>query len=555
MAQKKHLWPLFLLPAVAVLAFVWLAPKRPGAVNDAPAAVNTPKIADLGSRGRDLPAENAPAGNSELPTNGTDAETPVQPPPEEEATNSAREIDIYLGQLAHATKVNDGRGIGLAHESLKKCRPHELVDERVLAALESERNAFVRTQFFAAYHANEPKLAWAARALELRAGKFLGTDETYEPGEVEELKTYATTLLRQLMQQVRSAEPTADPRPLAFARGAMDSERPVWALELTLRAVVEASIEQEDLPELARAFEQEVRGLLERGTATIEMRGLAFFVYAAAQTDIPSLLGQMDAPWLRPYTAALVKLFPHFNQPGTLHLGSGVTLPLAARVIEHAVEVSALAGRILASNMPTADKQALIQTLCRVNLPKVPELLDAGIQRKDANLGDYLAAWGFRAASPEDLKLLAESAAAADSATATGAIEGLRQCALSEAAAELNRIVEQGNNPGVQSQALGALLARDSANAATIVESYLGTDRDPSVRAVAVAHIPAKNIDRMKKVIDEDGSPRVRQAALTRLGEMKDKKLRSYFNSVAINDPQPLIRQQAKKYADELKDQ
>lgn len=553
MSGRKHLWPLFLLPVAAVLAFVWIAPRRPGAVNEAaPGAGNGPKVADLGSRGRDLPAENAPANESE-----TDRPPGPEPeggePPVEEQANSAREIDIYLGQLAHATKVNDGRGINLAHQALRNCRPHELVDERVQAALEPERSAFVRTQFFAAFHAQEPALGWAARALELRAGKFLGTDEIYDPGEEDELKAYAHTLLRRLVLQMQSSEPTADPRPLAFARNALDTQIPAWALELTLWHIIEAAI-LTDRPELAREFEQEVRRLLERGTADLKLREQAFAVYATAQADVPALLAQMDAPWLRPYTATLVQMFPVYTPPGQLKPGSLVRTPLGDRVIQQGDAVSALVARVLAGNAPQAEKQLLIQRLCRTELPKARELLETGLQRKDANLGDYLAAWGYRARTTEDLKLLAESAAAADSASATGAIEGLRQCPLPEAAAELARIIEQGANPGTQSQALGALLARDPRKAETIVESYLGPDRDAAVRAVAVAHIPAKNTDRLKKVIDEDASPRVRQAALTRLGEMNDKKLRPYFLNVANNDPQPLIRQQAKKYADELKD-
>ncbi len=552
MAQKKHLWPLFLLPAVAVLAFVWLAPKRPGAVNDAPAAANTPKIADLGSRGRDLPAENAPAGNSELPTNGTDTETPVQPPPEEEATNSAREIDIYLGQLAHATKVNDGRGIGLAHESLKKSRPHELVDERVLAALESERNAFVRTQFFAAYHADEPKIAWAARALELRAGKFLGTDETYEPGEVEELSVYLTPLLMRLLDQfMKNATP--DSRTLALLRNVLDTERPEWLLKQVSAFLHKCAQIEACLP-LARSVEHEMKEFLESQSAAFEVRELVFVAFAVLQPDWPGLVALLDSPQLRSYLATVINMMRPGPTSNELAMGPD-NRPDILKATGSSPELVALLQRTLAGDSSVAEKQLLIQRLALGNSEVVVDLLKSGLQRKDANLGDYLAAWGRVAKTPEDLKLLAEAAAAADSATATGAIEGLRQCALPEAAAELARIVEQSNNPGVQSQALGALLARDSANAEKVVEGYLGADRDAAVRAVAVAHIPAKNIDRMKKVIDEDGSPRVRQAALTRLGEMKDKKLRSYFNSVAINDPQPLIRQQAKKYADELKDQ
>lgn len=552
MAQRKHLWPLFLLPVAAVLAFVWLGPPRGNSHDNAASggAGNGPKVADLGGRARELPAENAPS-NQAASENPPGPEPEGGEPPVEEATNTAREIDIYLGQLAHATKVNDQRGQTLAHESLRKCRPHQLVDERVLAALESERNAFVRTQFFAAYHAEEAKLVWASRALELRAGKFLGTDENYEAGEVDELGTYLTPLLMLLLDQfMKNATP--DSRTLALLRNGLDTERPEWLLK-QVSAFLHKCAQIESCLPLARSIEHEMKGFLERQSAAFEIRELVFVAYAVLQQDWPSLVALLDSPQLKPYLATVINMMRPGPTADELVLGPDHR-PEMLRATGQSPELIGLLQRTLAGDSPVAEKQLLIQRLAQGSGSVVVDLLKSGLQRKDANLGDYLAAWGRVAKTPEDLKLLAESAAAADSATATGAIEGLRQCALNEAAAELARIVEQGGNPGLQSQALGALLARDNAKAETIVESYLGTDRDASVRAVAVAHIPAKNIDRMKKVVDEDASPRVRQAALTRLGDMKDKKLRSYFLSVAINDPQPLIRQQAKKYADELKD-
>lgn len=512
-------------------------------------------IPDLGGRAKPMPGANdTPAGNQPAnpagngPSNDAPDTTTDQPPADHE--NSVFEIDTYLSNLAHGTRVRNQRSIDLAHAALRKCRPDKLVDERVTFALTAEANAFVRTQFFAAFHQPDPKLDWARRALEQRGGKFLGTDAVYEPGEEAELAAYARLLLQSLIVQVRApADP--DARTLAFARNVLDAQRPAWALKLLLTDPLEDVLMQ-DIAAFARLLEQELKHLLERATAEWDLREQAFWLYALAQPDAAGLLSQMEAPFLRPHVATLLPLFGPWPVQQTFR--AVPVWPLWQRLREQAAAISAMVGRVLAGNALPPEKQLLIQRLARHDVPDARQMLEAGLQRKDVNLGDYLAAWGYRAATPDDLKRLIEAAASADTASATGAIEGLRQSQLPQADIELQRLIEQGDNAGIQSQALGALLLRNSADADKLVESYLGADRDPSLRAVAVAHIAAKNTARMQRVVEEDASPRVRQAALTRLGDLKDKKLRSFFLSVAINDNSPLIRQQAKKLAEELKD-
>lgn len=556
MTRRKHLWPLFLLPVAAVLAFVWLGPPRGGARDNAGpgGAGNGPKVADLGGRARELPAANAPA-------NADEAETPPGPepeggePPVEEASNTAREIDIYLGQLAHATRVNNQRGQTLAHESLKKCRPSELVDERVLAALESETGAPVRAQFFAAFHAEDARLAWATRALELRAGKFLGTDENYQPGETDELALLARCFLR------AGRDPDLPAPVLAFVRSTLQQERPDWALKVVIarlapadraRPAGEPAYAPPDA--LCKAFELELRQLLERATAPLELREQAFVAWLLTFTTTDDLFRALEIPALLPCLATMLDLCNTPRDKGWRAAGWLAFATSDPEALRRAV------GNVLAGSADTAAKQRLIQ---RLGLAAAFEhrraLLEAGLQRKDANQGDYLAAWGHVAASEADLKLLSEAAESADAAVASGAIQGLTACGYplhTAAGAELRRLVEQGKNPGLQSQALGAVLAGlpNQAEKEKLVDKYLAPEFDATVRAVAVSHILATNTERMKQVGEADPSPRVRQAALTRLGDMKDKKLRPYFLNLANNDPQPLIRQQARKYADELKD-
>ncbi|MBK9974534.1 MAG: HEAT repeat domain-containing protein [Planctomycetes bacterium] len=537
---------------VATVAYVGQISHAP-TNNSQPAGANQ-WIPDLGGRGKPMPGSNdaAPAANATPDPASNNAPDNTQPEPPPDRESSVFEIDTYLTNLAHGVRTRNQRTIDLAQAALSKCRPDKLVDERVQAALSSQPDAFVRTGFFAAFHQPQASLAWAQQALELRSGKFLGTDAVYDPGEEAELGTYASLLLKQLIQGLRQQPPaTPDARCLAFTRNVLDTERPPWALRLLLQGLAE-DVLAPDVPEFPRLLEQELKHLLERASADWQLREIAFLLYALAHQDLSALVASMETPFLRPHVATLLSLMPQRRPPP---LQQELTFPLMDSLRALAPAVSDLVARVLAGNAPQAEKQLLIQRLAARNLPRSYDILQAGLQRKDANYGDYLAAWGYSARTAQDLARLVEAAASADSASATGAIEGLRQSQLPEADTELKRLVEQGDNAGVQSQALGALLLRNATEAEKLVESYLGADRDPALRAVAVAHIEARNTSRMQKVIEEDASPRVRQAALTRLGDLKDKKLRSFFLGVAISDPSPLLRSQAKKYAEELKDE
>jgi hypothetical protein len=117
----------------------------------------------------------------------------------------------------------------------------------------------------------------------------------------------------------------------------------------------------------------------------------------------------------------------------------------------------------------------------------------------------------------------------------------------------LKRILEQGANLGAKSQALGALLDR-SISREQMLDEYLDPARDTALRAVAVAFVPIKNTDRLKKIVEDDPAPRVRQSALTRLGELKDVTLLSWMISIRTNDSSPVLRAQARRYAKELED-
>ncbi len=551
---KLLVFGLLVLLAALVATVAYVGRIKHAPADNSQAAGANGLIPDLGGRGKPMAGGNdaAPAANATPDPAANDAPDNTQPQAPPDRENSVFQIDTYLSNLAHGVRTGNQRTIDLAQDALRKCRPDKLVDERVQAALAAEQNAFVRTGYFAAFHQPQSSLAWAQQALELRSGKFLGTDAVYDPGEEAELGTYASLLLKQLIQASHQQPPaTPDARCLAFARNVLDTERPPWALRLLLQGLAEEVLAP-DVPEFPRLLEQELKHLLERASADWQLREYAFWMYALAQQDLSALVASMETPFLRPHVASLLSLMPQRRPPP---LQRELTVPLMNRVRALAPAVSDLVARVLAGNAPQAEKQLLIQRLAAQDLPRSYEILQAGLQRKDANYGDYLAAWGYCAKTAQDLARLVEAAASADSASATGAIEGLRQSQLPEADTELKRLVEQGDNAGVQSQALGALLLRNATEAEKLVESYLGADRDPALRAVAVAHIAAKDTSRMQKVVEEDASPRVRQAALTRLGDLKNKKLRSFFLGVAISDPSPLLRSQAKKYAEELKDE
>lgn len=554
MAQRVPYWPFVVVPlVVGGLALAWW--KWPAAA--LPAANNTARnpIPDLGSRGKSLPV---PTNQPELdnPDNpaGNDARNPDKTEPEPEPANTAREIEILLGQLAHATNVRDGRGIKLAHESLGKCRPSTLVDECARKALENESSAWVRIEYFRALHLPESRRDWAFFSYDRRTAKFMGTDAEFFIGEPEELKLLTGELMRVLAETARDG--IFDERLMSLLRNLLDTEKPEWLLREALGTLLE--LELHNLPGIVPPrLRNELRALLERATAPAEIREAVFVAWLQSLPDISSALADLESPKLQPYLYATVSVWdvrPLGPGPHALRPGSGSKIAVADWLISQHEPLRDLYRSLLQGNAAQTLKQQLIQALARYDFPHGRELVDAGISRKDANYGDYLAALGALAATADDLRKLTAAAAEPEVAFAQGAVDGLRQSHLREADAELRSIVEQGTNVAIQSQALGALLsrARNDGDRNLLLEDYLNPNKDAGLRAVAVAHV--SDLDRLKRLVDEDESLRVRQAALTKLGDMKDKKLRPFFLLVKDRDASPVLRQQARKYAEELKD-
>ena len=222
-------------------------------------------------------------------------------------------------------------------------------------------------------------------------------------------------------------------------------------------------------------------------------------------------------------------------------------------------ELPKLFERLLQGNMDADNKRLLIQRIAAYDVPNGRAMIEAGLQTKDANYPDYLVAFGSFASNATDLQRLTGAADDADVKIAQGGIEGLRQSRLGAADTELRKVLEQGVNPGVKSQALGALLSR-STDKSALIEEYLDVNKDPSLRAVAVSHIPESNLDRLQEVVEEDPSLRVRQAALNRVGAVRPdnvpdrKRLRAWFLSIKERDASPVIRSAARKFAEALKE-
>lgn len=548
MAQRVPYWPFVVIPlVVGGLALAWW--KWPAA--DLPAANNAARspIPDLGSRGKSLPVpSNQPAPDDPDNPAGNDARDPDGTEPEPEPANSAREIEIFLGQLAHATNVRDGRGIKLAHESLSKCRPSTLVDECVRKALESESSAWVRIEYFRAFHAAESRRDWAFFSYDRRTAKFMGTDPELLIGEPEELKLLTSELMRVLAQTARDG--IFDERLMSLLRNLLDTEKPEWLLREALFKLIE--LELANLPGIVLPrLRNELRALLERATAIAEIREGAFFAWLQSLPEVTSALSDLQSPKLQPYLFCTLQAW---NQRAQVSAAAPPASPLLAWLREQADALRDLYRTLLQGNAELALKQQLIQALARYEFPHSRELVDAGSARKDANYGDYLAALGAMATTADDLRVLTAAAAEPEVAFAQGAVEGLRQSHLREADGELRSIVEQGTNVAIQSQALGALLsrARSDGDRNLLLEEFLNPNKEAGLRAVAVAHV--SDGERLKRLVDEDESLRVRQAALTKLGDMKDKKLRPFFLLVKDRDASPVLRQQARKYAEELRD-
>jgi hypothetical protein len=547
---------LLMIPVIALIAIAagayWFVLRPDSADNTVlENRATTGQVPDLGSRGHPVFASNMePEPEDAVETDGA-ATDGSEIEPEPEAANSAREIDIWLSNLATATKAGDRKGIALNHEMLAKAKPDVLVDERVRNALDNEESAWVRIQFFGAYHEAKPRFDWAMHVYDTRTSKFMGTDDLYVGGEIEELKVISRELLSRLVSSWQ-ADGTGDFRLMALLRNVLNTEKPEWLLEQSINWVVIPVVEVQ-LSGLAQALKQELRELLARRTAERGLREHYFFAYVLTFDPYTNVLAELEHSDWWDYASALAAGYGARPKP---LVRSGLQLGWVEEFFE-SPEIPKLFERLLQGPMAVTDKQLLIQRIAEFAVPNGRVMIEAGLARKDANYPDYLTAFGAFAESAEELQLLTTAADEPDVAAAQGAIEGLRRSTLPEADAELRKVLEDGANPGVKSQALGALLSR-AADTGKLLEEYLDESKDASLRAVAAQHVPLTNVERLQQIVEEDPSPSVRVAALNRVGSIvpdgriQHKELYGWFVKIKDRDNSPIIRAAARKYAEAL---
>jgi hypothetical protein len=96
------------------------------------------------------------------------------------------------------------------------------------------------------------------------------------------------------------------------------------------------------------------------------------------------------------------------------------------------------------------------------------------------------------------------------------------------------------------------LLERNPQTRDALVDDYIGEDKAVGLRVIAVSYLSTKREDKLKELGENDPEVRVREAAINKLGSLKDKSLKTWFTRVSRSDPVPVLRQLAKKYAAEL---
>jgi hypothetical protein len=290
--------------------------------------------------------------------------------------------------------------------------------------------------------------------------------------------------------------------------------------------------------------------MLERRSAPPEVRDVALWLWLESLPDWSVAITELEQTVLHIYLPTLLHGFPKRGEGGAYPELSQDAHPWVGA---NAEKIADLCAQMLARQIDAEVKRTLIKALSERAVPKGREMLDAGLARKGEFYPDWLTALGRMATSSEDLQRLTAAADDPKAEISQGAIEGLRVSTMLGADGELKRILEQGANLGAKSQALGALLDR-SISREQMLDEYLDPARDTALRAVAVAFVPIKNTDRLKKIVEDDPAPRVRQSALTRLGELKDVTLLSWMISIRTNDSSPVLRAQARRYAKELED-
>lgn len=527
--QRWPLWPLLYCVTPVLLALgLLLLVKQPQRAANQPAANSTPKssaVPELGSGATDVPAPARPPEDDQAQP-ATPTSEPVASTPQPEAQAGEREIDIHIRNLKFAVQQNNGKGRQLETEWLQKALPRERVLARLALASDSEPDSQVRLAWFACLTDVEAELTWARRHYARWAGRFLGTDPQLEAGNQVEFSAYARVLF--------SAVPLAG-EGLELARNVLTTGKPEWVLAVLAECLAfgkDAARRVEPLwPELSR--------LLESGSGA-EARDLLFVAWSRHFDTMDGLLAALSDSRMLGCVLALLKsgaVAKGFYGPED----SARLLRFAGGLLtrKEAESLQADLIRALAGTLPTAQQE-------------IWPIIEAGLTRRDGNLAEYLAAFGKLATKPEELKRLAEFANEADPDVARGAVNGLRNSAAPGADDELRIILAIGTNTGIKGDALAALLARNPDSKGRLVDEYLGEDRPAALRAIAVAYLSDKQLDRLKELGESDPELRVREAAINRLGALKDKSLKTWFTRVSRSDSSASLRQLARKYAAEL---
>jgi hypothetical protein len=547
--RKFVLWPLFfcVMPVLIAFGLFWLI-NRPSASNT---AENKPSSsADLGPRGTPLtPRTNTePSANSDE-SSPTRHNTVVQPKPDETTDPSVteREVEIHIKNLKFAVQHNNGRGKDLETNWLKRARPSDLVSKLIDAAWTIEQDAFVRLAFFAAIVPLEAQQGLALRGLRKDASKCLGSDELIAAGQSNELSAYLRCALR---QQVLGSEV------VEMVRNFLRLEKPTWLAEPILEGL-EDRLDDTAKRDAIQDFWADLDELVRRATLEQTLLYGYFWLWSARFADSDAFFTALSDPQLQKYVPALLSRYtPREYGPNYTGRGLRIAQPVFDRFLGPPfTAVIRLVRQLLETSNDVVLKRWMIQMIAAKELPEPTEfasLIDAGITRRDANLPDYLAALGKMSEMPGALKRLASFASEQDVDVARGAINGLRQSPLKAADDELRMILSVGQNSGVKGDALAALLERNPQTRDALVDDYIGEDKAVGLRVIAVSYLSTKREDKLKELGENDPEVRVREAAINKLGSLKDKSLKTWFTRVSRSDPVPVLRQLAKKYAAEL---
>lgn len=527
--RRLNAWPLLFCVFPVVIAFVLIALiNRPASNTVHETRTNAPSAADLGSRGLPLAAANhdkTPAVETENgpPSNSTPKGEQDSPPA---PGVSEREIEIHIKNLKFAVQHNNVRGANLESAWLKEASPRPLVISCLTTASDAESDSMVRLAYFQCLEEPVAAMEWATRAYAKWTGRFLGTDLQLEPGNIAEFSAYARVLFDRAPLEGEG---------LALAKNALTTAQPEWLMPVLSHSLAYTGPAETRVKPIL----PELTGLLETGATKGQVRDELFVAWSNCFGSIDELLiATQDARMQLCLVALLKEAAASRNWRG----------PELERVI---VRV----GEILASTQATEIKRefiAALSSLLPLNKQEVGALIEAGMARRDANLADYLEAFGKLASTAQELKRLVEFANETNANTARGAINGLRQSPLKAADDELRTILSVGQNSGVKSDALAALLERNPQTRDLLVDEYLAEDKPASLRVISVAYLSDKRLDKLKDLGENDPEMRVREAAINKLGSLKDKSLKTWFTRVSRSDSVPVLRQLARKYAAEL---